>query len=110
MKYPWLFVGARVVCLNADPRAFDETVDGWEPGGAPVEGEVYTVTKVWPESDGHIAVSLAEIQRGPAARRVGNEGYGAERFAPIRTINTDSQIEAMRNLMLDATVRSKVRA
>ena len=61
--------------------------------------EVCTVTAVW-EQDGGLALQVAGYF--PA--------YRPHSFRPVKTVNTDKQIEAMRNLMLDATVRGKILA
>lgn len=85
--------GMRVVCVNADPRAFNPNSTDWRPGEAPEEGSVYTVTRVYIAQD-QARVWLAELQRAPIAFEVygGIAGYAAERFRPLVQPKTDISV------------------
>jgi hypothetical protein len=101
---PWLYVGAKVVCVDAgDTRGHTWKAD------KPIEGAVYTIAAVFPSGsvrgDGP-TVLLEEIRNTKQTGGV----YGADRFRPVSTIDTKHTVNAMRNLMLDATVRGKVSA
>jgi hypothetical protein len=73
-------------------------------------GEVYTVAAVGPTplalfGYSHLCVWLVERENVWAGISL---GYKASRFRPLH--DNSKTIEAMRNLMLDATVRGKVSA
>jgi len=111
MKYSWLYVGAKVVCVDGE---------NWNYKGVPAfrfpserfpqAGEILTVREVT-ESEGSLFLRFQELLN-PACR-IGAGGFAeaafnAERFKPLH--DTSKQVEAMRSLMLDATVRGKVDA
>lgn len=108
MKYPWLFVGAKVVCVDADltsPRG--RRGNGtWNPL---VLHAVYTIKDCFYYA-GQLTIRLRE-QSNPDASG-GDWGYRADRFAPVTTINTDAAVSQMRELMQKARDenKSKVRA
>jgi hypothetical protein len=101
----WLFVGAKVVCVDNAPRKYF-----FNPGATLVVGATYTVSGFTtdPRYNGALCVILAE-QKNPHSRTGHEVGYQADRFRPVLP-DTSKQIEAMRSLMLDATVRGKVDA
>lgn len=84
------YVGQKVVCINADPRAFNPVSTDWAPGEAPIEGDVYTVTRVYVAAD-QLRLWLRELKRAPIAFDVygGIAGYAAERFRPLVISQTD---------------------
>jgi hypothetical protein len=92
-------VNQKVVCVNADPRAFNPVSCDWKPGEAPVEGDIYTVTRVYVAAD-QLRLWLAELKRAPIAFDVygGIAGYAAERFRPVVEPKTDiSALTALLN-------------
>lgn len=117
MKYPWLFEGARVVCIDNTDTRFDGAQEL-------INGTVYTVRWVGPRGltlNGAIFEyrGLLMLPDEICVRLIGvgpRRGYGietgqllcpdmpfsADRFAPVTTINTDSQIAAMKVLMQKA--------
>jgi hypothetical protein len=109
MKYPWAVVGAKVVCVDAqwgDPawRFIPNT---------PSRGDVLTIRCVayWPDAAGEkTRLQFEEIVNPTHNWTDGTmEGsFGADRFKPLH--DASKQVEAMRALMLDATVRGKVSA
>jgi predicted heme/steroid binding protein len=118
---PWLFVGAKVVCVDAS----DIRESGLQ------EGRAYIVRKVGPLGTSNrgrifayrgkpydaslIAVWVEGIHRKAFNTEdgkliCGDFPFKPERFRPVSTIDTAKTVEAMRSLMLDATVRGKVTA
>jgi predicted thioredoxin/glutaredoxin len=94
---PWLFVGAKVVCVDDSPPRVEWNAEHL------VKGRVYTISEVDPAEP--VAVAL----EGLRVRKAGDAFlYIASRFRPLH--DNSKTIEAMRNLMLDATVRGKVSA
>lgn len=90
---PWLFVGAKVVCMSAEPL----------PGriwlGTPPEvGAVYTVIAIGVGLLNPCVLWLQEIEN--------NIGYNSCRFRPL--IDTTSQVSAMRELMQKARDEKRV--
>lgn len=102
----WLYVGAKVVAVGVDR---DETV---LTGCVCPEADgktIYTIRDLRPIRD-RIGVWLVEITN---PKRLYIEGmiepcFDAENFAPVTTINTDSQIAAMRELMQRARDEKRV--
>lgn len=94
---PWLFVGAKVVCINDCPGRMGNF-------DAPKLSltAVYTIGEI-ADSLGILHVGLDEIARCPTGERW---MYGADRFRPVT--NTDAQVEAMRKLMQKARDEKRV--
>lgn len=98
----WLYPGAKVVWRGGGYRGKIK-----HRGPDLQLGQVYTVRGLF-SWHSHIGVLLEEVQPGVFWR--GQEcGWEASNFRPVLP-DTSKQIEAMRNLMLDATVRGKVDA
>lgn len=107
---PWLFVGAKVVCVDASLHRGARSL-----APALSEGTTYTVAEVGiGEESGLLMLALEEIPSIPLPSRPDQDNmpwrYRADRFRPVSTIDTSKQVEALRSLMLDATVRGKVTA
>lgn len=104
MKYPWLFVGCKVVCATDDPSAIEPNDADWEPGAKPEVGTVYTVASIG-RSFGHTTVTLREIARSPRMIAMGRWGYGAGRFLPL--VDASSTVAQLAKL---TEPKQKVRA
>lgn len=93
MSYLDWHVGMKVVCVIDGP---DVRASGcrWADGEAVVEGQVYTLTRIFTDSDGNAIVWLREVERSPISKAfIGDEaGYGAWRFRPVQTRKTDISI------------------
>lgn len=105
---PWLFVGAKVVCVDASLHRGARSL-----APALSEGTTYTVAEVGiGEESGLLMLALEEIPSIPLPSRPDQDNmpwrYRADRFRPLH--DTSKTIEEMRSLMLDATVRGKVSA
>lgn len=94
---PWLFVGAKVVCVKKGPWRNDITSALWDDATDPRNGEVCIVTEVLTRDD---AVGIRIAGRASP--------YNAKHFRPVSTIDTTKTVEALRKLTLDA--RRKVDA
>lgn len=83
-------VGQKVVCVDDKPWMGVP----WKEGGQPVVGEIYTITGIVIDDDSDEILHLAEIKRGPVARRSWGAlvGYGAHRFRPAVDRPTDIAI------------------
>lgn len=97
MKYPWLFVGAKVVCVIPYSRFTHFGQISWSDRIRwllnPIKrGNTYTVTEVgYVDGAGDILmIRLAEV----------HAIYSANAFRPL--IDTTSQVSAMRELMQKA--------
>ena len=103
MKYPWLYVGAKVVFVDGDGLR----VRSCE--AAPQIGSVYTVREIYLGTG--VSIRLEEIVNPPylSPSGYGEAAWNAARFRPVLP-DTSKQVEAMRSLMLDATVRGRVDA
>jgi hypothetical protein len=104
MKYPWLYVGAKVTPVRFGPEA--RAYGGHD---RVVDGSVYTVRGVVPCQGGHLGIRLEGV-RGCNHPIFGADcPWLADAFRPVLP-DTSKQVEAMRSLMLDAVVRGKVEA
>jgi hypothetical protein len=100
----WLFVGAKVAFKGGGSHGVAKCPHKL------VKGEVYTIRGLY---ETRISKTLAVWleERPPVAFCDGVEiGWAADNFRPVSTTDTTKTVEAMRNLMLDATVRGKVDA
>ena len=93
-------VGQKVVCINAGLLPGWRCFDGWLDNDAPTEGAIYTVTSVHADHDGDMVLHLAEIRRGPIARREWGEavGYGIARFRPV--VERKTSIEIFQKMLI----------
>lgn len=98
MKYPWLFVGAKVVCV--DDRGV--IVIGRPPCAPLVKGAIYTVAGVFEDPDDGTGVRLFE-QRNMSRFGPEDIGFRASRFRPL--IDTTRTVEALRKLTLNLPKR-----
>ncbi len=89
MQYPWLYVGAKVVCV--DP--------GYSLPKLPqlVQGEIYVVAEV-EERCGEIGVGILGYAGSPS-ERWGRWIYAARRFKPLH--DSSKTIEALKQAMRD---------
>lgn len=87
------YVGQKVVCVNADPRAFNPVSCDWKPGEELVEGAIYTIRRAYVFNSLAI-VQLDEICRAQIAFDVygENAGYAAARFRPVVKRKTDISV------------------
>lgn len=103
MKYPWLYVGAKVVCVKAPgPLGYGET--------RPVEGGVYTVRGIRPDGwNGRyfeVGIFLEEIVNAPQiystqnGQRLEEKSWRISRFRPVLP-DTTKQVEEMKQAMRD---------
>lgn len=104
----WLFVGAKVVCVDGSPH------DGGNYSTPlPVVGKIYTVRGVlpfiWPEKSG-TGVWLEGLTRIYSKKNGCETAWDSDRFQPAKTINTDAAITAMRELMQRAVKTQRVNA
>lgn len=106
MKYPWLAVGAKVIYLGRlkPPLAYIPN--------QLVAGQLYTVREIFLGSAGQLTICVEEVSNPKSLFDIGyrEPGFAAERFRPLVTPGQRQTVEALRNLMLDATVRGKVEA
>ena len=98
----WLFVGAKVVAVEFGPEAVAF-------GGHDMvsEGTPYVVREVV-DCSGHLGIKLEGVQGCNHPRFGPDCPWRASAFKPLH--DTSEQVEAMKSLMLDATVRGKVSA
>lgn len=76
-------VGQHVVCVDASipiPHPY------WRYDDAPIEGAVYTVSRVGVGPSGEVNIALEEHKRHPGAVLHGYWGYRASRFRPAPSI------------------------
>jgi hypothetical protein len=107
MKYPWLYVGAKVVCVDAESRPAPGCGDFWNPLAL---NAVYVVTAIIPDPrQGHGIVVCLSGHPNPNLETGEDYGYSAGRFRPVLP-DTSKQVEAMKHLMLDAKTRGNVNA
>lgn len=99
MKYPWLYVGCKLVCVKAsDSRK-----------GAPLlhEGAAYTVASVGVQPNG-VEVALKEMPPYLYARdQYGDKRwyFDVRRFRPVLP-DTTKQVEELKKLMLKGRVEA----
>lgn len=102
---PWLYVGAKVVCVDDSP-----IIRGIHPKLS--KDAVYTVAAIGTQPNG-VEIALGEMPRtgGRCRDEYGDDRfyYNVIRFRPVSTIDTTHTVNEMRSLMLDATVRGRVR-
>jgi hypothetical protein len=99
MQYPWLYVGVKVVCVDADPNTCPYQHHGgfWN---APVKGAIYEVAAVEIDDENFVHVMLREIKNPGLSGK--DAGYSAHRFRPVLP-DTTKQVEEMKRMMLDHT-------
>lgn len=118
MKYPWLFVGAKVVCVDAsdtDVTGLQELTEGAAytirrvgPRGRTLQGGLFSYRDQILDPNG-ILVWLAEVlNREGRTIRTGmlvcaDVGFRVERFRPL--IDTTRTVEALRKLTLNLPER-----
>jgi len=105
-QYPWLVVGCRVTQIDDSPwHAMDlgET--------APEFGAVYTVRDIVPWR-GEIGIRLAEIVNPPALQPWGYDEcvFIVSCFRPVKTIDTSSQVSALKKIVADVFQNDSVPA
>jgi hypothetical protein len=88
MSYASWHVGMKVVCVDAKPR---DTNSAWF-GDAPIEGKVYTISRLFLDDEGEPVCAFEELERCPDAVREGCVGYGCWRFRPVQPRKTDISI------------------
>lgn len=99
------YIGQKVICID------DSSGHGvWASEDAIYKDQIYTIRRVfiWNPSgergiptESHLCVWLDEVARGPVAiRHWGPDvGYGAHRFAPLSTKETD--ISVFKKMLID---------
>lgn len=103
MKYPWLFVGAKVVAVRFEENDFPDMPPSFE------RGEILTVRHV-AEYGPYIGIKLVGIV-GCTHPFFGSDcPWAADAFRPVSTIDTTGQVTAMRELMQTAVKTQKVDA
>lgn len=109
MERPWLYVGAKVVCVNNVAR-LSRGCRPMRPAAILTVDAVYTVTEVFcdPARDNFVHVRLAEIQNIGMTNGIDglNLGYRADRFRPVLPDTTET-VAKLRTSMRDAVKRGE---
>ena len=106
MKYPWLYVGAKVVCVSLKSTEPTNYVNG---GGKLTLGTTYTVREIFPWKS-YLYVRLTEVLLEPVlwSGVMFEPVYGVSRFRPL--IDTTHQVTEMVELMKRARKTQSVDA
>jgi hypothetical protein len=91
----WLYVGAKVVCVNNGPLGVGNGCR-WAPGEEISEGEIYTISEI------RVTGSEVDVRLVERTRHAFGDwawGYAAERFRPVSTIDTTKTVEALKKLV-----------
>lgn len=89
--------GDAVVCINAKNHPGYR----WDSGEAPVEGQIYTIDRVFVDGEGAIVMALIELPR--ADLHYGPAGYDVKRFRPVQTRKTS--IEIFNRILLNPRIK-----
>jgi hypothetical protein len=85
----WFYSGQKVVCINDGdlPNQPDSCLGFWLPHEEIFVGEIYTIQRVWIDSDSWVVCSL--VEKGQRMFDDEEHGYAAIRFRPLEERKTD---------------------
>jgi hypothetical protein len=85
----------KVVCVDASHISGVNFVPGaWDASEAPKVGAIYTISRIWVDTEGYPVCEFVELKRSEWSHRFYGKhvGYFVGRFRPVETRKTDISV------------------